>query len=234
MERINKEVSVVFPAFNERESIEACILVAHCALKEMVKNFEIIIVNDGSTDGTGDICESLAKKLGNIKVIDKKVNEGYGFALRDGFRAARYELAVFLDADRQFDIFNLKDLLRYADSYDVVVGYRKHREDPLQRKIFSFGYNMIIKLLFRLDVRDINCAFKLFKKDFLDKIELKSRQYFINTELLAKAKVMGKKVKEVPVAHFPRYEGVSKVGYSDIPRTLREIANIYKSTRSAK
>jgi len=118
--------------------------------------------------------------------------------------------------------------LRYIDDYDIVIGFRKNRQDTLKRKFLSWGYNVLVSLLFGLDVTDIDCAFKLFKKDVFQKINIKSKHYFVNTEILAKAKANKMSIKEVGVSHFPRYEGESKVGFSDIPRTVRELMRIYK------
>lgn len=228
MKRFDKDISVIFPAYNEEENIEVCTIIAHCILKELVQDFEIIIVNDGSTDRTKEICLDLERRSDKIKIISKEVNEGYGYALRDGFKAAKFDLVFFSDSDRQFDIVNLKDLLEHIDEYDIVIGFRKNRVDSLKRKFLSWGYNMLVGFLFNLDVTDIDCAFKLFKNKIFDKITIESKQYFVNTEILAKARKLGLSIKEIGVSHFPRYEGESKVGFLDIPRTLKEIVRIYK------
>ncbi|MGE5197618.1 MAG: glycosyltransferase family 2 protein, partial [Deltaproteobacteria bacterium] len=223
MKRFDKAISVVFPAYNEEENIEICVLLAHCILKELVRDFEIIVVDDGSTDGTRQICERLEKRIDKLRVFSKKKNEGYGYALRDGFEAARFDLVFFSDSDRQFDIVNLKDLLPYIDEYDIVIGFRKKRGDSAKRKFLSWGYKMLIRSIFNIDARDIDCAFKLFRKNVFDKIRIESRYYFVNTEILAKARLHGFSIKEIGVSHFPRYEGESKVGFGDIPRTIREV-----------
>ena len=232
MERYDKDISVVFPAFNEAENIEACIIVAYAILKELIRDFEIIIVNDGSTDGTEEICDELAKRLDKVRVISKSSNEGYGVALRDGFKTARFDLVFFSDADRQFDIINLRDLLKHIGQYDIVIGFRRNRQDAFKRKFLSWGYNILVGLLFNLNVTDIDCAFKLFKKKIFDRITIESERFFVNTEILAKAKAEKCSMKEVGVSHFPRYEGESKVGFLDIPRTIRELARISKLMRS--
>jgi len=234
MERFDKEVSVIFPAYNEEENIEVCILTAHCILKELVRDFEIIIVNDGSADQTKQHCLDLEKRLNKIRIISKEKNEGYGCALRDGFKAARLDLIFFSDSDRQFDIVNLKDLLQYIDDYEIVIGYRKNRQDPWKRKFLSWGYNRLCWFLFGLNVRDIDCAFKLFHRRVFDKIDIESKQFFVNTEILSKASVLHFNIKEVGVAHFPRVDGISKVGFVHIPRTLKEIGRIYKSIHNLK
>ena len=232
MQRFNKDISVIFPAYNEEDNIEVCVLTAYCILKELVRDFEIIIVNDGSTDRTQKICLELGNKLGNIRVLSKEKNEGYGYALRDGFSAARFDLVFFSDSDRQFDIINLKDLLKWIDEHDIVIGFRKKRQDSWRRKFLSGGYGALARIIFRIDAKDIDCAFKLFRKRVFDTIKIESQYYFVNTEILAKARLCGFSIKEIGVAHFPRYEGESKIGFKDIPRTIREVARIYKLIHS--
>jgi len=228
MERFNKDISVVFPAFNEEQNLEICVIIARAILKELVRDFEIIIVNDGSTDETSAVCRSLENKFTEVRIISKAQNEGYGFALRDGFALARYDLVFFSDADRQFDISNIRDLLRFIDEYDIVIGFRKNRKDPLKRRVLSWGYNVVMRMFFKLNTRDIDCAFKLFKKSVFKKIKIESRRFFVNTEILAKAGKSGFKIKEIGVTHFPRFEGESKIGFLDIPRTIKEIFRIYR------
>lgn len=232
MRRFDKDISIVFPAYNEEENIEICVLVAHSILRELVKDFEMIVVDDGSTDMTREICVGLEKRLDNFRLISKEKNEGYGYALRDGFSAAKFDLVFFSDSDRQFDIMNLKDLLEYIDEYDIVIGFRRKRQDSLKRKFLSWAYNMLVRIIFNFYVTDIDCAFKIFKKKIFKKITIESQQYFVNTEILAKARLFGFSIKEVGVSHFPRYEGESKVGFLDIPRTLKAIMRIRRSLRA--
>lgn len=224
----NKSVSVVFPAYKEAENIEKCVLNAHSILTRLVKDFEIIVVDDGSTDDTKNICRQLEEKHENIKLISKEHNEGYGFALRDGFRQSRFELVFFSDSDRQFDISNLRDLLQHIDHHDVVIGFRKDRKDSKKRKFLSCGFNLLVTLLFDLNVKDIDCAFKVFHRRVFDQITIESERFFVNTEILAKAKRLNLSIKEVGVSHFPRLNGISKVGFGDIPRTLKELGRIYR------
>jgi glycosyltransferase involved in cell wall biosynthesis len=233
MRKSSAKVSAIFPAYNEEENIEIVVLTAHCLLGEMVEDFEIIIVNDGSTDGTRQICLGLQQRFANVRLIDKQRNEGYGWALRDGIAAARFDLIFFSDSDRQFDIVDLKDLLQYIDNYDIVIGFRKNRQDSWLRKFLAWGYHLLARFLLGVDARDIDCAFKLFRKRVFDRIRIESRYYFVNTEILAKARLCGFTVKETGVSHFPRYKGESKVTFGDIPRTLKEMSRISRMLRQA-
>ena len=226
-----KKVSVVFPAYNEEESIESCVVNAYNALSKIAEDFEIIVVNDGSSDRTTSICEELRSRLGKIKVITKQKNEGYGHALRDGFNNAYFDLVFFCDADNQFDLNDIEGLLEFAPDYDMVIGYRKTRHDSLKRKIFSWGYNNVIKLLFGLAVKDINCAFKLFRKELFTKINIESQSYLVNAEILVKGLTLGYTIKEVPVTHLPRVKGISKVSSQDIPKTIQGIVRLYRSRK---
>lgn len=219
-------LSVVLPAFNEIESIRFSVLTAHAILTELVETFEIIVVSDGSTDGTDVEVEHMVPRVANLRLVRKVENEGYGYALRDGFRAARHPFLFFTDADRQFDLVSLKDLLPHVERNDIVVGYRRHRQDTVLRRFLSFGYNLVVRLLFDLDVRDVDCAFKVFRREVFDRIQIESPRFFVNTEILAKARRLGLTIEQVGVPHLRRLEGLSKVRWADVWVTIREISSI--------
>jgi len=231
MKKFSKDVSVIFPAYNEEDNIELCVTRAQDALKVMLKSFEIIIVNDGSVDSTGRISKMLQDKYSNIKVVSKKKNEGYGYAIRDGIKSATCDLVFFSDSDMQFDIRNLENLLEHADNHDIVVGYRKKRLDPLKRKFFSTGYNTLVRILFGISFKDINCAFKLFHRRIFDKIKIESQNYVVNAEILTKARILGFTVKEVGVSHFPRNKGKSKIKFNDTQKTIKEVIKLYRAIK---
>jgi glycosyltransferase involved in cell wall biosynthesis len=226
MRRYPHNVSVVFPAKNEGSNIEPCVLVADALLRELVNEYEIIVVDDGSTDRTAELASKLADGNRRVRCIKHDTNVGYGAALRTGFISARYEYLFFSDSDRQFDIFDLKDLLEIAETADIVVGYRRQRQDPLARKVAAVGYNYLVSFLFDVQVKDIDCAFKLFHRRVFDRIEIQSERFFVNTEILAKARICGYRIVQVPVTHLQRTADASKVGFGDITRTLRELIRI--------
>lgn len=228
---MDKTISVVYPAYNEEENIEHVITAAWDFLRANFKDFEIIVVDDGSSDRTKAISKDLALKLGNIRIIEHVTNSGYGASVSEGLKRGECDLVFFSDADGQFDIGELSKLAGFIDEYDMVIGYRESRDDPIVRKATSFFYNMIVRMVFGIKFRDMNCAFKLFRKSSLSGIELHSRNYLINAELLTKAKLAGRKIKEVAVSHYPRRAGRSKVVSQDIARTLKEILDLKRELK---
>ena len=222
-------LSVVLPAYNEVGNIRFSVVTAHAILTELVREFEIIVVNDGSTDGTEREVEDLQARFPNLRLIRKARNEGYGFALRDGFAAATLPHVFFTDADRQFDMVSLKDLLPHVGRNDIVVGYRLHRQDTLLRRFLSNGYNVVVRMLFALDVRDVDCAFKIFRRSVFDEIRIESPRFFVNTEILAKARRLGMRIHQVGVPHLPRLHDLSKVGWWAVPETVRDLMLIRRS-----
>lgn len=231
MKKYTRKISVIFPAFNEEDNITNCITGAHKALGEMLESFEIIVVNDGSVDSTSAKCRELADKFSRIRIISKEKNEGYGCAIRDGIKESSGEFVFFSDSDGQFDLRELNDFLKYADNCDIVIGYRSRRADSFNRKMTSGVHKAIIKGLFGLGVRDINCAFKLFKKIIFDDIKIEAKSYSINAEILVKGKARGLDIREIAVSHFPRAGGRSKVKFSDVAGTIKDVARLYKTKK---
>jgi glycosyltransferase involved in cell wall biosynthesis len=171
--------------------------------------YEIIIVDDGSTDRTRQIAEELAEEYKNVRVISHEKNLGYGAALRTGLAAARMQYVFFTDADLQFDIIELQNLLIHIPHYEVVIGYRAPRQDPALRLLNARGWNLLNRALFGLRVRDIDCAFKIFKRTLVRICILQSQGAMINAEILVKLKREGVRMKEVPVSHMPRTAGLA-------------------------
>ena len=229
---MKNSISTFFPALNEEGSIAK---LTEDLLKILNLNFEyheVIIINDGSTDQTRRIAdELLSKHNGHVRVIHHEQSRGYGYALRAGFEAARYDLIFFTDGDYQFDVNDLSKALSLIGENDIVVGYRKNRQDPKYRLFLSKGYNFLIRLLFGLKLKDIDCSFKLFKKQAFRKISVESEGYFIDTEIMVKAKKSGLKIKEFGVRHLPRTSGESKVRMKHIFVTLHEIGKLWKKLR---
>ena len=226
-------ISIILPALNEEGNIEAAVKDIQSYFDSREEKYEIIVINDGSTDSTGDIAERLAKENGSVRVVHHPTNKGYGSALKRGFDISRYKYVFFTDSDRQFDVKGLDILLPLikTDAVEIIIGYRLKRKDPFIRRFLSWGYNSLVGYLFDLNVKDIDCAFKIFRKDIFSKIKIESRNFFVNTEILAKARFYGFNVLEVGVPHFPRTAGKTTVTLKQIPMTLIELYRINKSIK---
>lgn len=229
-------LSVVLPAYNEEDNIDQCVgnILEYLSGLDL-ERFEIIIVNDGSTDQTGPKADSHAEKDSRVKVIHHPSNMGYANALKSGFNAAREDLIFYTDSDNQFDIKEMKLLFEHIHDHDIVMGFRVYRFDPFTRLVLSWGFNLLVRIIFRIRAKDIDCAFKLYKREVLDRINIESNQFFVDAEILAKARYLGFKIKEVPVRHYPRPAGRSSIRPTHIPYTLWELAkmwvNIYLKKR---
>lgn len=204
-----KELSLFFPAYNEEANLKNTVEKAIPVLKEVAERYELIIVDDGSKDKTGEVADRLAKEYPFIRVIHHHPNQGYGGALKSGFYNSKYGWIVFTDSDGQFDFSEVTELIKESDSADMVVGYRINRADSFLRKLFGFGWTLLARLLLGIKVHDVDCAFKLTKKKVIDAIpKLEStRGGMISPELLGKATKAGFKIIEVGVHHYPRKEG---------------------------
>jgi glycosyltransferase involved in cell wall biosynthesis len=201
-------ISVVLPAFNEEaviaETVRRCIEV----LSVLAPDFEIIVVDDGSRDRTGEIAEQLAAADARVRVVHNRPNKGYGGALIAGFSAMTKPLTFFMDADGQFDIADIARLLPLREKgYRAVLGYRKQRNDAWLRKVNAWGWNRLGRLLFGLRIRDVDCAFKLYDTNLVQVCDVVANGAMVNTEMLVKLKKLGIPYVEVPVHHYPRTHG---------------------------
>jgi len=232
----SRGISITLPALNEVQNVG--ILSEEIMSYFEQKNIpcEIIIVDDGSSDGTGKSADALASKYKNISVIHHKINEGYGRSLRDGFHASKYEYLFFTDSDRQFKINSLDSFLPHIreENVDMVIGYRIARKDSFSRVFLSGCFNKLIRIIFSLKCKDIDCAFKLFKKEAFERLEIKSDDFLFNTELLAKAQLKKLSIVQAGVEHHPRSQGKSTVSYKHIISTLKRLYPLYREVREFK
>ncbi|WP_431687003.1 glycosyltransferase family 2 protein [Hahella sp. NBU794] len=221
-------VSVVFPAYNEETNIEMTVLKAIGAFKRHFETVEIIVVNDGSSDGTRDILERLRQEHEEVRPIHHVQNKGYGGAVRTGLKSGRGDFIFFSDSDGQFDLEEVDLLLRHINEYDIVVGYRAQRADPWHRKLNAYCWGTLVRYLFGIRVRDIDCAFKIFRRDFIQSIRIEAEGAMINTEILAQAGMMHCTIKQVPVSHYPRLSG-SATGANPLVifKAFVELFNLY-------
>ena len=229
-----ESISAVLPAFNEEENIEKATTQMADVLRSLdLGDWEVIIVDDGSQDSTGEIADRLAASdPDHIRVFHHKPNRGYAEALKTGFTSARSQLIFYTDSDNQFDVRELKNLLPLIEDADIVSGFRIYRFDPLTRLVLSWGFNLLVRIIFRINVRDIDCAFKLYRREVFDKVQIESKKFFVDAEVLAKAKYYGFRLAEIGVRHYPRPAGRSTVRPSHIFSTLRELAQIWINIHS--
>jgi dolichol-phosphate mannosyltransferase len=220
-------LSLVIPAYNEAAVIETAVQEADDALGQLFVDYEIVVVDDGGHDGTGEIVERLTGEYPRLRLVRHPVNRGYGAALRSGFEAATFGLVAFTDADCQFDLLDLAQMVPLTDRFPVVAGYRADRKDPWRRRFLSWGYNRLARGLLGTGVRDCDCALKVFRRAVLAELLPESRGFFVNTEMLTRARQRGYGVAEVPVTHRPRLGGASKVSLREVPRTLRTLLGFW-------
>lgn len=208
MEKL-EELSLFFPVYNEEANLKNTVDEAIPILKKVADKFELIIVNDGSRDKTGEIAKQLAQMYPFIRIVTHSSNQGYGMALRSGFYGSKYNWIATIDADGQFDFSEISKLIEKTKNADVIIGYRINRQDSTIRVLFGRGWTFLADLLLGIKVRDVDCSFKLIKKKVIEKIsKLQStRGGMISPELLGKAGKAGFLITEVGVHHYPRKEG---------------------------
>jgi glycosyltransferase involved in cell wall biosynthesis len=222
-----RSLSVVLPCFNEEQNVEAAAQDAERAARGLFDDFEIIIVDDGSRDGTAAIVDGLASANSRIRVIRHPQNRGYGAALKSGFARCSGDLIFFTDADRQFDLRELGRLVPLIEKCDIAAGYRLNRRDPLLRRMNGFLWTKATALLLGFTMRDVNCAFKLFRRDVFTKLKLGSDGALINAEILARARKKGFVVREIGVHHYQRSAGRPTGGRTKvILRALRDLVKL--------
>jgi glycosyltransferase involved in cell wall biosynthesis len=204
------ELSVVLPAYNEEPNVERVVREVARYLESLGLDYELLVVNDGSKDRTGEILEALVKEFPRLRPQHHPVNRGYGAALRTGFDAARKRFVFYMDGDGQFDIKDLALVLPLAtDEQHIVTGYRIERRDPFVRRLNAMLFGgFLVRIMLGVRVRDLNCAFKLIPKRVFESIQLESSGALINAELYGRAIRKGFGIKEVGVHHYPREAGV--------------------------
>jgi len=200
-------ITVFFPCHNEQANVQRVTEQAVQVLETLGADYEVIIVDDGSRDETGRIADELAQSNPRVRAIHHERNRGYGAALQSGFRAATKELVFYTDGDGQFDIGEMPGLLPLMADFDIVSCYRISRQDPLMRKINGWLWTRMIRLAFSLRVRDVDCAFKLYKRRLFEEITMESTGALIDTEILARAVRRGYRIAQRGVRHYPRTAG---------------------------
>jgi glycosyltransferase involved in cell wall biosynthesis len=222
-------LSVFYPCYNEQDNVRRVVGEAMALLPAVSDDFEIILVDDGSRDRTGAIIDELAAGDRRIRGVHHPANRGYGAALASGFRAATKELVFYTDGDGQFDITELPMLLELIDRHDIVSGCRRRRQDSLIRRLNAWLWGRLVTRLLGFRCRDVDSAFKLYRREIFDRIDMKSTGALIDAEILARAVRKGYTLTEVPVSHRPRLAGrQTGAKLSVILRAFRELLRLRK------
>lgn len=230
-----ESLTVFFPVFNEEENIPLLIDSASKIIPQFAKDYELVIINDGSTDNSKEIAKDLIKAKAKWRLISHEKNLGYGEVLKTGIREAKKDWTFFTDGDLQFDLQELVDFLPYTKDFDVIIAYRKNRAEGLSRRINTRLFKLYIDLLFRLHVKDIDCAFKLIKTDLLKNLKLNSGSAFTSSEILYRLKKQKIKFKELPVSHYPRrYGEATGANLGVIVKACYEALQVYLITKFPK
>lgn len=226
------QLSLVFPACDEAANLGPLLDRALEIASGLARDFEIIVVDDGSRDGSAALVAARAARDPAIRLIRHADTRGYGAALRAGLGEARGELVFFSDADLQFDLSELAPLLAHARDFDIVAGYRAPRRDPWHRRALAFGWGMAVRALFGLRVRDIDCAFKVFRRHVIASMPLASLGAFVNTEILVRAMSAGFRIHQIPVSHRRRLHGRQSGARPRVMlRAIVELTLLYRELR---
>lgn len=198
---------MALPAYNEEASLPRTVPWVVEGLRKVTHDFEVVVVDDGSHDRTAAVVGELSRTYPEVRLVQHPVNLGYGAAVWTGITSGQKAFVFFTDADGQFDIDELRRFIPYTGEYDMIIGYRAPRRDPPMRLLNAFGWKMLVTLLFGYVARDVDCAFKLFRREVLDQVYVESRGATFSAEFLVKARDKGFRIKELPVKHLPRQAG---------------------------
>jgi len=222
-------ISLVLPAYNEAENIEPLVAEATPALKASADDYEIIVVDDGSADGTAEVTRRVMEVYPAVRLVEHEVNKGFGAAVFTGFTSATKDWIFYTDADRQFVLSELERFVPYMDQADLIAGYRAPRRDPFLRVFYGKGWSALCTLMFGYTVRDVDCGFKLFRREIIEELapQIESRGATFSIEWLVRAKRAGYRFVELPVSHRPRVAGSQTGANIDvIVRAFRELIRV--------
>jgi glycosyltransferase involved in cell wall biosynthesis len=222
-------ISLVLPAYNEADNIEPMVEEATPALASVTDDYEIIVVDDGSADDTAAVTRQVMEQNPHVRLVEHPVNQGFGAAVFTGFTHAEKDWIFYTDADRQFVLRELERFVPLMDEYDLIAGYRAPRRDPFMRVVYGKGWSALCTLVFGYTVRDVDCGFKLFRREIIDELapSIASRGATFSIEWLVRAKRAGYRFVELPVTHRPRVAGSQTGANIDvIVRAFRELVGV--------
>jgi len=227
-----KSISIIFPAYNEQDNILESVRNAEKFAVKKKLDYEIIIVNDGSKDQTKQLVLALCKQNKRVKLINHAKNQGYGSTVFDGLKSAKKDLIFFTDSDLQFKIDELDRFFLQINEFDVVIGYRSPRSDPFMRILNAWAWKQLIRVVFGIKIKDVDCAFKLFRRDSISDLYVRSRGAMFSAEMIIKLLSQKKKIKQLPVSHYRRMAG-SPTGAkpSVIAKAFRELSSVRKELK---
>lgn len=219
--------SLILPAHDEAACLGPVLREAHGQLAAVFADFEILVVDDGSGDGGDAVVRGLQAELPGLRLLQHPRRRGYGRALRTGFAAARGELVMYTDADGQFDLGELRAALPLLAAHPVLLGYRVRAQYRPLRRFLSWGFNRLVRVVFGVRVRDVDCSFKIFTRAVLQQLELRSEDFFIDTEIVAELGRLGLRPVQLGVTHRPRLAGRTSVRPSHIPKTCWTVLRMW-------
>lgn len=224
------------PAYYDEKNIAIVVEKAVSLFSEIAENYEIYLINDGSPDDTGKVCEKLSEKYEKVKVIHHKINLGYGATLKDGFlNANKFEYICFTDGDNQYDVYDFKKMIPLLPEYDMVIGEREHNANSDLRKFISLCYNFSVRLFFGVNFKDMGAALRIVRKSAVNNINIICSGSFAPAEIVIKLHKMGHKIGVVPISSYPRIHGKStSLSPKNIMKTIMEMLKVMVNIRQKR
>lgn len=220
-------LSIFFPAYNDAGTIASLVIIAHMTARKLTDDYEVIVIDDGSPDHTGELLDEMARQFAWLRVVHHDKNRGYGGALRTGFLSATKQLVFYTDGDAQYDPREMLKLYQaLSDRVDFVNGYKIGRSDPLHRIWIGRLYHYFVRTAFGLRLRDVDCDFRLMRRSVFEKVQLTRNSGVICVELMKKVQDHGFRIAEVPVRHYHRTYGKSQ--FFNFPRVLRTLQDLMR------
>lgn len=227
-------ISLFFPVYKDERTVRRVAEKAITVLQDVAKEYEIVIVDDGSPDRSGEIADQLAAEHPFISVVHHPRNLGYGAAIKSGFSRVRYEWVCFTDGDDEYDVYDLYKLIALKDFYDLIITFRYVKVYAGDRQIVSWVYNVVLRALFRTSYRDISTGLRLIRKSLIDQLTCHSNSPFIGAEITIKSMLKGYRIGEVGIQTFPREFGKgASTSVPNIIATIRDMASVYRTVFSS-